>query len=55
MIVGFDGELIWDATKPDGTPRKLPDVSKINRLGWQARVSLQEGIQPVYRQYRATE
>ncbi len=42
--VGFDGEIIWDTTKPDGTPRKLLDVSRLAQLGWQAKTSLQEGI-----------
>ena len=44
-IVGFSGSLVFDATKPDGTPRKLLDVSKINNLGWKHEVSLKEGIQ----------
>lgn len=43
-IVGFSGNLVFDATKPDGTPRKLLDVSKINNLGWKHKVSLEEGI-----------
>lgn len=47
-IVGFEGEIITDTTKPDGTPRKLMDVSKLNRLGWKAKISLKEGMQEVY-------
>ena len=43
-IVGFEGELIFDATKPDGTPKKLLDVSKINNLGWKHSKNLEEGI-----------
>ncbi len=43
--VGFEGELVFDTTKPDGTPRKLLDVSKINNLGWKHKVNLQEGIE----------
>jgi GDP-L-fucose synthase len=43
-IVGFDGELIFDDTKPDGTPKKLLDVSKINNLGWKHSKNLEEGI-----------
>ena len=43
--VGFEGELVFDATKPDGTPRKLLDVSKLNHLGWKHKVNLQEGIE----------
>jgi len=44
-IVGFEGNLIFDTSKPDGTPRKLLDVSKINNLGWKHKVNLKEGIQ----------
>ncbi|MEY2547734.1 MAG: GDP-L-fucose synthase [Verrucomicrobiota bacterium] len=47
-IVGFEGELAWDATKPDGTPRKLLDVSKIHALGWKHRIGLREGIGRTY-------
>lgn len=43
-IIGFSGEIIYDKTKPDGTLRKLLDVSKINKLGWQAKTSLDEGL-----------
>lgn len=50
-IVGFEGELIFDTSKPDGTPRKLMDVSKINNLGWKAKISLEEGIKAVYDEY----
>ena len=47
-VVGHAGEIIWDATKPDGTPRKLMDVSKLNKLGWQHQVELEEGIVKTY-------
>ncbi|MFC5446786.1 GDP-L-fucose synthase [Paenibacillus aestuarii] len=47
-IVGYKGEIIFDTTKPDGTPRKLVDVMKINQLGWKAKVSLEEGIERAY-------
>jgi GDP-L-fucose synthase len=47
-IVNFDGELKLDASKPDGTPRKLMDVSKINALGWKHTISLKDGISSVY-------
>ncbi|SRR5581483_4814755 len=50
-IVGFEGELSFDTTKPDGTPRKLLDVSKIKSLGWSPRISLREGITGTYRWY----
>lgn len=48
-VVGFDGELKFDASKPDGTPRKLMDVSAINNLGWKHKIELNEGIQQVYK------
>jgi GDP-L-fucose synthase len=51
-IVGYTGELVFDASKPDGTPRKLLDVSKIKALGWHARISLEEGIRRTYEWYR---
>jgi GDP-L-fucose synthase len=47
-IVGFEGKIITDLSKPDGTPRKLMDVSKINFLGWKAKITLEVGIQKVY-------
>jgi GDP-L-fucose synthase len=50
-IVGFKGQLNWDNSKPDGTFRKLLDVSKINRLGWKEKIGLEEGIKLVYDQY----
>jgi len=51
-IVGYTGELTFDRTKPDGTPRKLMDVSKLNRYGWKAGISLEEGIRKVYEQVK---
>lgn len=51
-IVGFQGEIKHDTTKPDGTPRKLMDVSKLNSLGWKASTSLQHGIQKVYEEVK---
>jgi len=50
-VVRFDGELIFDATKPDGTPLKLLDVSKLTALGWQAKMPLKEGIKQIYEYY----
>jgi GDP-L-fucose synthase len=47
-VVGFKGELAWDTTKPDGTPRKLLDVSKMHALGWRQRIPLREGITRTY-------
>ena len=47
-VVGFRGRIVYDATKPDGTPRKLVDITKLQALGWRARVELHEGIQTTY-------
>jgi GDP-L-fucose synthase len=50
-ITGFDGEIVFDTTKPDGTPRKLMNVSKLNALGWKASTPLKEGVEMVYRDH----
>ena len=50
-VVGFKGKLLYDTSKPDGTPQKLLDVSRINALGWKAKTSLQEGIEKTYQWY----
>lgn len=47
-VVGFEGELVFDASKPDGTPRKLMDVGKLHTLGWKHKIELKEGIASVY-------
>src|SRR5216117_4025586 len=47
-VVGFDGELVWDATKPDGTPRKLLDTTKLRALGWQPTIPLRQGVAQTY-------
>jgi GDP-L-fucose synthase len=54
-IVGFKGELAWDTAKPDGTPRKLLDVSKIHALGWRHQISFREGIERTYRWFLENE
>ena len=54
VIVGYEGELINDITKPDGTPRKLMDVSKMTALGWSAQIDLESGIRSVYEAYKST-
>ena len=51
---GFKGTLLWDATKPDGTPRKLIDVSKLHQLGWHHKVDIDEGIHRLYTWYSQT-
>lgn len=53
-IVGFDGELVFDTSKPDGTLRKLADSSRLHALGWQHRINLLEGVQDAYRWFVAT-
>lgn len=50
-IVGFKGEIIWDPTKPDGTPRKLLDVSRLKALGWEPKIGLRDGIKMTYDWY----
>ena len=50
-ITGHQGDIDWDSSKPDGTPRKLMDVSRINKLGWKARIGLEEGIKKTYYWY----
>ena len=47
-IVGHTGEIVWDSSKPDGTPRKLMDVSKMSNQGWKAKIGLEEGIRSTY-------
>lgn len=47
-VTGHNGEIIWDSSKPDGTPRKLMDVSKMNALGWKSQIELEEGITMTY-------
>ncbi|MBQ8701734.1 MAG: GDP-L-fucose synthase [Prevotella sp.] len=49
--IGFRGKLLWDASKPDGTPRKLTDVTKLHRLGWHHKVEIDEGIHRLYQWY----
>lgn len=52
MVVGYQGEIIYDSSKPDGMPRKLLDVSRLHALGWKARIPLSEGIAATYQWYR---
>lgn len=54
-VVGYDGEIELDRSKPDGTPRKLVDVSRLTGLGWTARIPLREGLEEVYRWYADTQ
>ena len=50
--VGFEGEVVWDATKPDGTPRKLIDVSKLHSLGWTHKVEIEDGVRKLFDWYK---
>jgi GDP-L-fucose synthase len=49
-IVGYEGQIEYDTSKPDGTPRKLLDVSRLNKLGWKSKIPLNDGIRKVYNQ-----
>ena len=49
--IGFTGALIFDSSKPDGTPRKLTDVTKLNGLGWKHTVALEDGVNRLYNWY----
>jgi GDP-L-fucose synthase len=53
-VLGYKGTLVFDATKPDGTPRKLMDVGRLHRLGWQHTTSLEQGIQLTWDEVRGT-
>ncbi len=53
-ITGFSGSIVFDSSKPDGTPRKLMDVSRLTNMGWQAKIKLREGLEDAYRWYQAS-
>ena len=53
QVTGYKGRIIWDATKPDGTPRKLVDVSRLSALGWKAKLALRDGVERTYVSYLA--
>ncbi|MBQ3652889.1 MAG: GDP-L-fucose synthase, partial [Synergistaceae bacterium] len=50
-VVGYNGKILWDKSKPNGTPRKVLDVSKAEKLGWKYKTSLREGIKMAYADY----
>ncbi|MCB2141091.1 GDP-L-fucose synthase, partial [bacterium] len=50
-VVDFNGKIVFDTTKPDGTPKKLLDVSKLNLMGWKSKIGLDDGIQRTYSWY----
>ncbi|MDQ6964064.1 MAG: NAD-dependent epimerase/dehydratase family protein, partial [Mariprofundales bacterium] len=51
QVVGFVGEVVWDSTKPDGTPKKQLDVTRLTALGWQPSINLHDGLRTVYSHY----
>jgi GDP-L-fucose synthase len=51
-ITGYKGNIIYDTSKPDGTPRKLLDITKLHNLGWRDKIPLREGIKNVFEEYR---
>ena len=53
LVVGFNGDLIYDTTKPDGTMRKLTEVSKIHDLGWKHKININKGLEMMYTSYLA--
>jgi GDP-L-fucose synthase len=54
-VVGYPGRIMWDPSKPDGTPRKLMDVSRLSALGWSARIGLREGVERTYASFLAEQ
>ena len=55
QTVGFEGQILWDASKPDGTPRKWLDVSRLGKLGWTSTISLEEGLRTTYEDFLAAQ
>lgn len=51
-VVGYEGQITWDTSKPDGTPRKLLDISRLRQLGWEPHIGLREGVEATYRWYK---
>jgi GDP-L-fucose synthase len=54
-VTGFTGQLVWDSTKPDGTPRKLMDVSRLKALGWRSSITLADGLDQSYRWFLSSQ
>ncbi len=54
-VTGFTGRIVWDTSKPDGTPRKLMDVTRLAKLGWQAKLSLRDGVEQTYASFLAEQ
>jgi GDP-L-fucose synthase len=51
-VVGYEGRIDWDTSKPDGTPRKLMDVSRMTALGWKSKISLLDGLKQTYSDFK---
>jgi GDP-L-fucose synthase len=51
VLTGFEGEIVWNSSQPDGTPRKLLDVTRLHSLGWKHKTTLSEGLQLTYKNY----
>jgi GDP-L-fucose synthase len=54
-VTGFEGDIIFDTSKPDGTPRKLLDVSKLHGLGWEHKIELKKGLERAYQWFEANQ
>ena len=54
-VTGYDGEIVFDTSKPDGTPRKLLDVSKLHELGWKHKIDLRSGLEKAYQWFEANQ
>ena len=54
-VTGFEGNIVMDSSKPDGTPRKLTDISKIKAMGWEPKISLEEGLKQTYEWYKTNK
>lgn len=54
-VVGYQGEIVMDASKPDGTPRKLTDISKLKAMGWEPKIDLEEGLKQTYEWYKTSK
>ena len=52
-FVGFEGDILWDSSKPDGTPRKLLDVSRLKDMGWTSKIKFEDGLKSTIRQFRS--
>jgi GDP-L-fucose synthase len=55
QTIGFQGDIVFDSTKPDGTPRKLMDVGRLNSMGWQAMTSFRDGLAKAYDDFLALQ